>query len=276
MDFVKNHSFFVGIDSDGTAFDSMTIKHTHSFIPAAIEVFSLHEYKDTYKEIAERINLFSLSRGVNRFPGLYDALKELEEKSSIKFEGIENFKEYLDSVSPLSNAGLEGWLKEHPSEFNLKVLEWSRLGDKFFEELTKNIPPFDNCLDAVKKMHEKADIMVVSAASYSGLLKDWSNAGLSDFVDFIAGQEFGNKASQLRYAVDHGADSSKMLMIGDATGDYKAAKQVGALFYPIIPGRETECWKKLKDTYFDMFINGCYTTETEEKLYNEFIAVLKG
>ncbi len=29
--------FFIGVDSDGTAFDSMTIKHKKAFIPAFID-----------------------------------------------------------------------------------------------------------------------------------------------------------------------------------------------------------------------------------------------
>jgi len=42
----KSKDFFIGIDSDGTVFDSMTLKHTFSFIPAAIKVFELEEYKE--------------------------------------------------------------------------------------------------------------------------------------------------------------------------------------------------------------------------------------
>ncbi len=30
--------YLIGIDSDGTAFDSMTIKHRHAFIPALLEI----------------------------------------------------------------------------------------------------------------------------------------------------------------------------------------------------------------------------------------------
>lgn len=39
MNFTRKKDFFVGVDSDGTAFDSMTIKHTHAFIPAMVRVF---------------------------------------------------------------------------------------------------------------------------------------------------------------------------------------------------------------------------------------------
>jgi len=276
LDFTKEKAFFVGIDSDGTVFDSMTIKHTRSFIPASVKIFRLENCRDEFKEIAERINLYSKSRGINRFPGQYLAFKELEERGLHKFEGLEDFKDYIDSGFPFSNAGLKDYLEANPSEFNRKILEWSLLGDEYFEIGTQNLPPFDGVKSAVEKMTLEADIMVVSAASYKGLLKDWSNAGLTESVDFIAGQEFGNKASQLLYAKEKGYDSEHMLMVGDAIGDYEAAKKAGAYYYPILPGRETESWRLLEDKYFDMFINGCYTTETEDLLYNKFKELLEG
>ena len=276
MEFTKNKSFFVGIDSDGTVFDSMTIKHTYSFIPASIEVFGLQSCADEFKRIAEKVNLYSLDRGINRFPGQYMALKELEKKGLFSFTGLEDFNDYINSGMPFSNASLEEWLQKHPSEFNEKILKWSRLGDEYFEKLTDNIPPFDGVNETVELMHKTADVMVVSAASYKGLLKDWSNAQLTGSVDFIAGQEFGNKASQLTYAKEKGFDGEQMLMLGDAPGDYAAAKKAGAYFYPIVPGREVESWMALKTTYFDMFTKGKYTSATEEALYNEFIKNLKG
>lgn len=276
MDFKKIKSLFVGIDSDGTVFDSMTIKHTHSFIPASIKVFGLQSCAKEFTEIAEKVNLYSPSRGINRFPGQYLAFEELQEKGLHKFEGLENFKAYIDSGAPFSNSGLEEYLKANPSKFNQKVLEWSRLGDEYFEKLTQNIPPFEGVKSAVKKMSGKADIMVVSAASSKGLIKDWTNAGLTASVDFIAGQEFGNKAAQLLYAKERGYNETQMLMIGDAPGDYDAAKKAGARYYPIIPGNESESWRLLESKYFDMFANGCYTAEIENSLYKKFKEFLEG
>ena len=125
-------------------------------------------------------------------------------------------------------------------------------------------------------MRKAADIMVVSAASAKGLLKDWTNAGLAEKVNFIAGQEFGKKADQLLYARSKGCDSNKMLMVGDAPGDYEAAKKAGAKFYPIIPGKEAACWTKLESIYFDMFIENKYDQAVEDELYREFIHSLEG
>ena len=41
MNFEKTKRFFVGIDSDGTVFDSMTVKHLEAFIPQMTEIWGL-------------------------------------------------------------------------------------------------------------------------------------------------------------------------------------------------------------------------------------------
>lgn len=278
MEFVKEKDFFVGIDSDGTAFDSMKIKHTFSFIPAAIEVFGLEACGEAFREIEERINLYSLTRGINRFPGLLMTFEELIAAGYCRedqLSGREALKEYIESGYPLSNAGLIDWLAEQPSAFGQKVLRWSKLGDTYFEKLTRDIKPYDGVTRAIEHMGSKADIMVVSAASSQGLWKDWGRAGLAEKVNFIAGQEFGKKAEQLLYAGGKGFAGEQMLMVGDAPGDYEAAKKAGTCFYPIIPGRETECWEKLEKKYFDMFVNGQYNKDVEAGLYDEFIGTLQ-
>ena len=41
VEFEPKHSFFVGIDSDGCAFDAMEIKHKECFIPNIIKSYNL-------------------------------------------------------------------------------------------------------------------------------------------------------------------------------------------------------------------------------------------
>ena len=67
---MSDKKFFIGVDSDGTAFDSMTIKHTDSFIPAMFEVWGLDGVRERVTEIEQYVNLYSKDRGINRFPGL--------------------------------------------------------------------------------------------------------------------------------------------------------------------------------------------------------------
>ncbi|MCZ6793416.1 MAG: HAD family hydrolase, partial [Planctomycetota bacterium] len=64
------HDFFVGIDSDGCAFDTMELKHKECFIPNIIRYYGLQSVSKYAREAAEFVNLYSKWRGVNRFPAL--------------------------------------------------------------------------------------------------------------------------------------------------------------------------------------------------------------
>ncbi|UCC21478.1 MAG: HAD family hydrolase, partial [Planctomycetota bacterium] len=61
---------------------------------------------------------------------------------------------------------------------------------------------------------------------------------------------------------------------GDAPGDMRAARANNALFYPIVPGEETQSWKRFYDEAIDKFINLKYAGNYEEKLIAEFDAHL--
>ncbi len=275
MEYMKKNEFFVGIDSDGTAFDSMRIKHTLSFIPAAIEVFGIEEYKEQFTKIEEKINLYSGTRGINRFPGLLMSFQELESRAGFSVGALSDFDAYIKSGFPFSNKGLEDYIKENPSAFCEKVLEWSLLADKYFDKGCQGIMPFAPVKETLQKMKNGADIMVVSAASQKGLERDWGESGIAEFASYIAGQEIGKKKEQLLFAKNAGYSPEKMLMIGDAPGDFEAARDAGTLFYPIIPAQEEKSWEELRDKYFHMFINGEYTDEVQNELYNKFIETLK-
>jgi len=59
-------------------------------------------------------------------------------------------------------------------------------------------------------------------------------------------------------------------MIGDAPGDMKAAKAVGARFYPIIPGSEERCWEQLLEEALDLFFAGEYAGDYESNRIEQF------
>jgi hypothetical protein len=59
-------------------------------------------------------------------------------------------------------------------------------------------------------------------------------------------------------------------MIGDAPGDYKAAKTNGVLFYPINPGHEEASWERFYNESLDKFFDGTYAGDYEKSLIEEF------
>src|SRR5213596_1110255 len=75
--------FFVGIDSDGCVFDSMEIKHKECFTPMFIKHFRLQAASKYAREVWEFVNLYSKTRGVNRFPALSRALNLLRERPQV-------------------------------------------------------------------------------------------------------------------------------------------------------------------------------------------------
>src|SRR6516164_6964713 len=82
--FPQRNEYFVGIDSDGCAFDSMEVKHKECFIPNIIRFFRLAAVSKYAREAAEFINLYSQWRGINRFPGLTLSLDLLAERPEVK------------------------------------------------------------------------------------------------------------------------------------------------------------------------------------------------
>ena len=70
VDMQPQFKFFVGIDSDGCAFDTMEIKHKECFCPNIINHWGLQGVSKYAREAAEFTNLYSAWRGVNRWPAL--------------------------------------------------------------------------------------------------------------------------------------------------------------------------------------------------------------
>ena len=71
------HDFLVGIDSDGCVFDSMELKHKECFVPNFINHYGLQGVSKYAREAAEFVNLYSKSRGANRFPALAEQLPDI-------------------------------------------------------------------------------------------------------------------------------------------------------------------------------------------------------
>ena len=70
-EFAKSHDFFIGIDSDGCAFDTMEVKHKECFIPNIIKYLPAGgDLQVCARGGRVRQSLFDQSAGINRFPGL--------------------------------------------------------------------------------------------------------------------------------------------------------------------------------------------------------------
>lgn len=275
-DFQPSHEFFVGIDSDGCAFDAMEIKHKECFIPNTIKAWNLQAASSLTRETCEFVNLYSKTRGVNRWIGLvriFDLLRERPEviERGAKVPSGESVKAFIASGQPLSNKGLAAYMAEHPGDPELEqALTWTLGVDEYIEDTVKGVPPFPNVRESLQMMHGEVDLLVVSATPLEALIREWGEHGLAEYMDIIAGQEMGTKAQHLEFAAKGKYADDHILLIGDAPGDRDAALSQGVLYYPINPGHEAASWKRFRDEAYGRFLDGTFAGEYQQALIAEF------
>jgi phosphoglycolate phosphatase-like HAD superfamily hydrolase len=267
--------FFIGIDSDGCVFDSMEIKHKECFCPAYINHFNLQAVSKYARETWEFVNLYSRTRGVNRFHALIrslDLLAEREEvlQRNVKIPGMDALREWVNVESKLGNPALKKVIDENRSIELSELYDWSIDVNKAVEKIVRNVPPFPLVKESLMKIHENADSIVISQTPVEALNREWKEQEISGFVKMIAGQEMGTKTEHILYAAKGKYDDDKILMIGDAPGDLIAAKDNNALYFPIIPGQEEKSWELFYKEGLDRFFSGAFAGEYEEKLINDF------
>ncbi len=270
------HDYFVGVDSDGCAFDTMEIKHKECFIPNIIKHWGLQPISKYAREAAEFVNLYSRWRGINRFPALvmvFDLLREREEvkRRQVNIPRVPKIREFIDSGVPLGNPALKEAVDRTGDAELRKALEWSESVNRSVGDIVSGVPPFPFVRESLEKLSDLADIVVVSATPTEALQREWQEHSIAGYTKAIAGQEMGSKKEHLALTSGGKYDSTRVLMIGDAPGDMKAAKANGALFYPIIPGQEEESWEKFHNELADVFLSQKYAGECEENLIEEFM-----
>lgn len=272
--------YLIGIDSDGTVFDSMVIKHRRVFQPVALAIWDLASVASVYCAIAESINLYSVHRGINRFAGLAMAFERLAVQSPEGRKAVEGYvdlQEFVVSSGALSHAALEEYNRSKQSAFLDRVLEWSQRSDVLYSEImeAEGNPSYPFVHESLERASEQADIFVISSSSRKTLEHDWGNAGLLPLVARIEGQEQGSKTCQLKSALQGRYAPNCALMMGDALGDLEAAQEHDILFYPIKPGAESASWERFATEAIDHFLNGTYAGDYEQGLLSEFGEILK-
>lgn len=274
-DFQKKHEFLIGIDSDGCAFDTMEIKHKECFIPNTVKYFSLQSISKYARETAEFVNLYSKWRGINRFPALTMTLDLLEDRPEVKARGtaipkLQGVRDWIERETRLGNPALTAEVEKTGNEDLKLALEWSIAVNNTVEEIVHGVAPFPYVKQSLEKLAPVAEMIVCSATPNTALRKEWEEHDIAKYVQAICGQEAGSKKETLGQAKNFGYEDNKVLMIGDAPGDMKAAKAVGALFYPINPGREEQSWERFYKEACDKFLKGEYAGDYEKRLIAEF------
>ena len=276
-DFTAQHDYLVGIDSDGCAFDTMELKHKECFIPNTINYWELQGVSKYAREAAEFVNLYSKSRGINRFPALVEVLEWLQRRPEVRARGVEvavpeSLRAWIGRETKLGNPALKKAVEANGDAGLKRTLQWSEAVNRAVAGMVRGVPPFPLVRESLEKLNDKADVLVVSATPQEALVREWEEHDLSGYVVAICGQEIGTKKESLGAAAKYPA--GKTLMIGDAPGDHEAAVANGALFFPINPGAEEASWRRFYEEGIDRFLSGTFAGEYQDALLAEFDSYL--
>jgi phosphoglycolate phosphatase-like HAD superfamily hydrolase len=278
-DLKPTKEFFIGIDSDGCVFDTMELKHKECFAPMFIKHFHLQTASKYAREVWDFVNLYSKSRGVNRFPAVVRALNLLRERKEVITRKVtvpdtKALEAWVARETRLGNATLQKEV-EAGNQALAPTLAWSLAVNQAIADIVSGgVPPFPFFRESLQKMVQQADVIVVSQTPTEALVREWKEHGIDRFVRAIAGQELGTKAEHIQFAAGGKYPAGKVLMIGDAPGDFNAAMSNHALFYPIVPGHEEASWERFFKEGLDRFFNGTYAGTYENGLVREFDASL--
>ncbi len=280
IDFKPRQSFFVGIDSDGCAFDVMELKQKECFTPVTIRGWGLQPISKYARETAEWVNLYSKWRGANRWPNLLKVFELLAERPEVQARGIKvpegkALKGFLASGYSLSEPGLKSYIAAgHGDEELWRALDWTRAIDALVAETVHGVPPFPLVRESLQKLQGKADMIVVSVTASETLRREWNEHGIAQYTAVIAGQDMGAKKQHLQWAAKGKYPDDRILVLGDAPGDRDAAHAVGALFYPIMPGAEEQSWQQFYEEASEKFLDGTYAGAYESALIARFESLL--
>ncbi len=276
VDMKPNHDFFIGIDSDGCAFDTMEIKHKECFTPNIIKHWGLQGVSKYAREASEFVNLYSAWRGVNRWPALIKVFDLLEARPEVVKRGAAipktpYVRAFMNNQAyPQSNAGLKAYKLQYPNKELDQALAWSEAVNATIADMVYGIPPFPYVRESLQFLADKADMLVVSQTPDEALFREWAEHGIDKYVRAIAGQEKGTKTQHIEFAAGGKYQPSHILMIGDAPGDMAAARGNQALFFPINPGHEDESWQRFYEEGVHKFLNETFAGEYEARLIAEF------
>jgi len=277
--FQPQHEFFVGIDSDGCAFDTMEIKQKECFTPNTIKYWRLQAVSKYAREAVEFVNLYSRWRGTNRWPALlmvFDLLAERPEVLARKVRAPEvpTLREWVKTETKLGNPALKAEVQKTGDLILKQALAWSEAVNAAIEDMVKGIPPFPYVRESLVALSSLADMMVVSQTPGEALQREWEEHDLAKHAAAICGQEMGTKAEHLQLGAGGKYPQDRVLMLGDAMGDLTAARKNGFLFFPINPGGEDASWQRFFEEGMGRFLKGTYAGEYEAGLMAEFEAML--
>ena len=277
--FERKHDYLVCVDSDGCVMDTMNCKHFHCFGPCMVTEWGLEEWKDEILARWNEVNLFSMTRGINRFRALAICLAEIDQKYK-PITGITALVHWAETAPALSNDGVaKAAAAAADADAKLvleKALSWSKAVNAAIVELHDALKvPYAGAYEGLAAAHEFADVAMVSSANRDAVEEEWGKFGLLAHTDIVLAQDIGSKAACIAAMLKFGYDLDKVLMIGDAPGDCDAAEKNNVHYYPILVNHEKESWDEAVAVAFGKLRSGGYA-EYGAKMKKRFLENLGG
>ena len=277
--FVKKHDYLVCVDSDGCVMDTMNCKHFNCFGPCMVDEWELGQWREEILDRWNVINLFSMTRGINRFKGLAMALGEINEKYTT-ITGIKALHHWADTAPALSNDAVAKAADEATDpDAKLvlqKALSWSKAVNAAIVKLPEELKvPYEGAKEGLAAAHAFADVAMVSSANRDAVEEEWGKFGLLEHTDIVLAQDIGSKAACIAEMMKFGYDPDKVVMVGDAPGDCDAAEKNGVHYYPILVNHEKASWDEAIAVAYRKLCSGEYAPYGEEKK-QEFLKNLGG
>ncbi len=270
--FAKKKEYLVCVDSDGCAMDTMDIKHFRCFGPCMVTEWALEKWQDAILSRWNDINLYTMTRGINRFKGLAMALGEISETYT-PVDGLDVLNDWVNNSPELSNGALQKAIEAFPEQPVLqKALRWSQEVNKAINALPDEMKlPFPMAKEALAFAHERADVAIVSSANLDAVLEEWEHYGLLEHTDIVLSQNVGSKAFCIGELLKKGYRPDHVLMCGDAPGDWDAAQKNGVFYYPILVRSEKASWEEFIAEGFDRLLEGTFGGEYQEQKTKSFL-----
>ncbi len=277
--FTKTKDFLVCVDSDGCAMDTMDIKHFRCFGPCMVQEWELSAWEKPILNRWNEINLYQMTRGINRFKGLAAALAEINTQYT-PIIGLPALQDWVNNSKALSNDALAQAIEAAADADSRTILEkalhWSRSVNESINTLPESEKkPFPGAKEGLAAASKVANVAIVSSANRGAVMDEWEANGLLDHVDIVLAQDSGSKAHCIAQLLEKGYAPDHVLMVGDAPGDRDAAAKNGVYYYPILVRKEQQSWANLEKDALVPLTNGTYG-DCEPKLIDAFVANLGG
>ena len=266
----KQKEYLICVDSDGCAMDTMDSKHITCFGPCLIPVWGLSPWEQKIRRRWDEINLYTMTRGINRFKGLAMILAEID-RTYKAVPDVDAFVRWTGEAPELSNQAVKAQWELTGKEIFRQALEWSEEVNRKIGAMPEEAKcAFDGVREALKAAHETADVAVVSSANKRAVEEEWQRQGLMEYVDVVLSQDAGSKSACINALLKKGYCPDHVLMVGDAPGDCEAAADNGVYYYPILVKHEEMSWRRFPAEALKRLVRGEYGGAWQEQMVRAF------